>query len=235
MLNKKEYRFDDPNGISDWIDIEICHSGKYGAPGMKREKRKKPTPEQIQKMNQKNKEKKIWRYLRANFRPGDYWITLTYRKGERPSEEEVKKHLAKFRRQLRDAYRKLGEELKYIYSIEIGKLGGIHVHMVLNRIDQSDRIITKYWDHGYTYFVPIYAEGGYRRLAEYIAKAKIYNRSKNLMFPRLRVRRINNREWKRQPRAYKGYYVDKDSIVAGINPVTGREYMHYTMIRFRRD
>ena len=125
--------------------------------------------------------------------------------------------------------------MKYIYSIEIGKLGGIHVHMVMNRIDRSDRIITKYWDHGYTYFVPIYAEGGYRRLAEYIAKAKIYNRSKNLMFPRLRVRRINNREWKRQPRAYKGYYVDKDSIVVGINPVTGRKYMHHTMIRFRRD
>ena len=50
MLKKKEYRF----GDGDYIEIEIYQDGRYGAPGKKREPKKKPTPEQIQKQNQKN-------------------------------------------------------------------------------------------------------------------------------------------------------------------------------------
>ena len=80
MLKKKEYRF----GDGDYIEIEIYQDGRYGAPGKKREPKKKPTPEQIQKQNQKNKEIRIRRYLRANFKKNDYWITGTYKKENRP-------------------------------------------------------------------------------------------------------------------------------------------------------
>lgn len=236
MLNKKEYVFRDPAGKRGWIDIEICQSARYGAPGMRREKRKKPTPEQVKKQNLKNKEIRIWRYIRANFEEGDYWITLTYRPKERPPDVKiVQDHFAKFRKKIRGAYRKYGYELKYIYSIEVGSKGGIHIHMILNRMDKTDQEIVRAWSRGHAHITPLYREGEYRKLAAYIAKADIYNHSRNLIFPRRRVKQLRNRAWKRQPRAYKGYYVDKNSIVTGINPVTGTQFMHYTMVRFRRD
>ena len=41
-----------------YIEHEIKYNGRYGAKGEKRAPRKKATPEQIQKQNQYNKEKK---------------------------------------------------------------------------------------------------------------------------------------------------------------------------------
>lgn len=35
--------------------------------------------------------------------------------------------------------------------------------------------------------------------------------------------------WQREPKPEKGWYIIKDSIVNGINPVTGYPYQHYTM------
>ena len=110
--------------------------------------------------------------------------------------------------------------------------------MVANRIEGGDAILSECWPHGHIHLTLLYEEGGFQELAEYIGKPgeeKFYTHSRNLVFPKLRIRRIRNREWKRQPRAYKGYYVDKDSVVVGYNPVTGKQYMHYVMVRFRRD
>lgn len=235
MLKKKEYRF----GDGDYIEIEIYQDGRYGAPGKKREPKKRPTPEQIQRQNQKNKEIRIRRYLRANFKKNDYWITGTYKKENRPaSMEEAKKHLEKYRRKLRDKYRRAGAEFKYICCIEIGSRGGVHFHMVTNRIEGGDALLSECWTHGHIHLTLLYEEGGFQELAEYIGKPgeeKFYTHSRNLVFPKLRIRKIRNREWKRQPRAYKRYYVDKESVVVGYNPVTGKQYMHYAMVRFRRD
>lgn len=29
----------------------------------------------------------------------------------------------------------------------------------------------------------------------------------------------------------KGYYIDKESVVYGVNPITGKPYLHYTEYR----
>ena len=52
---KKTYRY------RNAIEIEERHTGRYGAPGLKRQKKKKPTPEQMERQNQHNKEKKARR------------------------------------------------------------------------------------------------------------------------------------------------------------------------------
>ena len=39
------------------IEVREYHNGKYGAPGMTRQDKKKPTPEQMEKVNQYNKER----------------------------------------------------------------------------------------------------------------------------------------------------------------------------------
>ena len=46
---KKIYRF------ANAIEVQEYHSGRYGAPGMGRQKKQKPTPEQIKKKNQRHK------------------------------------------------------------------------------------------------------------------------------------------------------------------------------------
>ena len=106
------------------------------------------TPEQMAKQNQINKENRIRRLIKANFYPSDLWVTLKYQKGTRKPYEQVMKDMALFLQRLRYRYKKLEDVLKYIYRIEIGKRGGIHVHILLNRTKCSkgtDTLIAECW------------------------------------------------------------------------------------------
>lgn len=115
------------------MEIEEKHTGRYGARGQEREEKKKATPEEIAKQNQWRRERDVRRLIKWNFSSGDYWMTLTYKKGERPAWEQMKKDLAKLIRKVRLKYKKKGWELKYIYRLAIGKKGGPHVHLLVNR------------------------------------------------------------------------------------------------------
>lgn len=114
-------------------EVEEKHTGRYGARGQKRQKRRKATPEEIAKQNQWKRERDVRRLIKWNFGIGDYWFTLTYKKGSRPPWKQMQKDMSKFIRKLRDKYKKYGWELKYIYRLEIGKNGGPHVHVLINR------------------------------------------------------------------------------------------------------
>ena len=70
----KTYRF------KNAIEREQYHTARYGAPGQKRQKKKKPTPEQMEKINQYNREKTARMKLREHFRENDYFADLTYMK-----------------------------------------------------------------------------------------------------------------------------------------------------------
>ena len=95
---KKTIRFENVWEITEY------HSAKYGAPGMERMKRKKATPEMIEKINQHNRERTCRWKLLNNFRPGDYFTLLTYRKEKRPADMiQAKKDFEKF-------YKKVGKE-----------------------------------------------------------------------------------------------------------------------------
>ena len=63
------------------IEVEEFHTARYGAPGQSRMKRRKPTPEQMEKINQYNREKLARRKLREHFDIHDYFTDLTYRRG----------------------------------------------------------------------------------------------------------------------------------------------------------
>ena len=62
----------------DTVEIEEKHTGKYGARGQTREKKRKATLEEIKKHNQWKRERDVRRLIKWNFRERDYWITLTY-------------------------------------------------------------------------------------------------------------------------------------------------------------
>lgn len=240
-------------------EYEYKYAGKYGAKGEKRGKRKKATPEQIRKQNQINREKRMRRLIKANFLPDDMWNTLKYPEGTRKSVEELKKDLKDFLVDLRKEYKKRGEILKFVIRKEIGELGGIHAHILVNRIRgrDTDLIIQNCWTHGRVNFESIYEYGGYKKLANYIVKQpdeeeKIqlslfpaedrkelirYSSSRNLIRPE--PERTEYRRWTVRnlidngPEPTPGYYIDKESIHYGINQYTGMSYYQYTEYRIK--
>lgn len=249
---KKIYRSD------NYIEYEIRHKGKYGAKGEKRAPRKKATPEQIKNQNLRNKINRIRRTLQLNFYPNDIWLTIKYPKGTRKSLEEVKKDVAKFQNKLRDDYKKRGEKLKWIRRIEIGKNGGLHIHYVINRIYGAELLIQKNWPEGFVHYTNIRGEGGMAALAEYVAKpipeevkqmkfdfiededikrCMDVQTSRNLKRPEPEVKTYKKRTVRKMIegdiRATPGFYIDKDSISYGINPITGYSYLTYREIKLK--
>lgn len=253
-------------GMAYWLDTfrffnsteyEFKFAGKYGAKGEKRQPKKKATPEQIEKQNQWNREVKVRRLIKANFFPEDLWITLKYPKGMRKTACEVKKDLRNFFDRLRYRYKKRGDPLKFISRMEVGKRGGIHIHVLINRIhgEDTDILVQDAWVHGRVNFSSIYEEGGYGKLASYIVKQPDgeaekqlsflpeddrkefirFSSSRNLVRPE--PERKTYRKWTLKRlleegiKPSPGYYVDKESIHCGVNKYTGMSYLHYTECR----
>lgn len=247
------YRF--PNSI----EYEYKWAGNYGAKGEKRKTKVKPTPEQIKRQNQTNREIYVRRLIRANFFPDDLWVTLKYPKGKRKPIRKVKKDFNNFIDSLRGKYKRRGHALKFIYRIEIGKRGGIHIHIIVNRIrgEDTDILIQKSWKHGRASFESIYEMGGYEKLANYIVKQPDeeveqqlslfpveerkefvkYNSSRNLIRPQPEKKEYKRRTLKplleRGLKETKGFWIDKNSIYYGENRFTGYSHLHYTEHRIK--
>lgn len=246
----------------DVIEHEINFAGNYGAKGEKRAPRRKATPEQIKKQNLANKIKKVKREIILNFRPWDLWLTLKYPRGTRKYTKEVLEDVKKWTEDLRKEYRKAGEQLKWIRRIEIGKYGGIHVHILINRprtIKDIDLICKKLWRRAGINFQSLREEGGYEQLAAYLCKKGdeetegqlsflpeedrkrciSYSTSRNLIRPEDVKKQKKYSHWtmrriiKDGPKARKGYYIDKNSIKTGVNPYTGMSYYYYSEVRIK--
>lgn len=248
---RKTYTFRD----GDIVDVEEFHDGRYGAPGKGRQKKKKPTKEDMQKVNAWNKTKKARQRLLIYFDPGDLFITLTYRVDERPPNmAEALKDFQKAIRKTRSQYKKRARELFWIRNIERGTKGAWHIHLIINEIGDTASIVKKAWDKGGVFILtirdkPEWNDGDFTELAAYItkdentvvlkqdgtpAKPKIketsYGTSKNMPLPKPDVDRLVR--WKKEPKPKKGYYILR--IHEGTNPKTGYKYRKYTMLRLHR-
>ena len=71
----------------DILEVKEYHDGRYGARGLPREKKRKPTPEQMAVVNSMNKAETARHRLLEYFGKGDYFLTLTYRVEERGKTE----------------------------------------------------------------------------------------------------------------------------------------------------
>ena len=220
------------------------HSARYGAPGIPRQKKKQPTPEQMEKHNQHNRERLARWKLRANMEVNDYFVTLTFRKDARPTDKKEKKNRwQRFIRKVRKEYQKRKYELKWMRNIEVGTRGAWHIHVILNRIPDTDLIIRVAWEWGRVVSQLLYEKGEFAQLAAYITKTPktdprlreaSYSASRNLPVPEPE-KKIRKR-WKTwgKIRIPKGFYLDQDSFREGINPYTGYKYRSYTLLRVRR-
>lgn len=234
------------------IEIERYYTSRYGRKGQKRRQKQKPTTEQQREINNRRAEKKLRRLINANFSPGDYHLTLSYRKNPGDPErtpEDMKEDIRKFLRGLRKDAKAAGKELKYIHVPEIGERGARHHHLVINKLDSD--LITKNWPHGFVGIYPLDTSRNYRKLASYLIKysnrvvgteyeisGKRWNASRNLIHPSPQVTVITKREYFKQvpviPRKYRDRYeLDKSTIESGeiSDEYGGYQYLRYTLMR----
>ena len=189
-----------------------------------------------------------------NYGYGDYHLVLDYirRKGEPDrTPEQMRQDIDVFLRECRKEYRKAGLEFKYIHVMEIGKKGARHHHLVVNKIDTE--ILQRCWykayeGHNRVKVFPLDDSGNYAELASYLIKytgthkkgtdgalqGKRWNCSKNLVRPEPEYHIISDREYfKKEPKAIKGYYVDKNSVSMGVHSPEyyGYGYLRYTLVK----
>ena len=135
--------------LGNVIERQEYLDGRYGAPGEKRAKKKKATPEEVEQVNQWTRERKARHRLRMYFKVNDYFFTLTYPKEERPPDmKQAKQDFKEFYLFCKKEYKKRGQELRWIRNIECTPSGNWHIHVVLNRIPDTDLIIAAAWKHG---------------------------------------------------------------------------------------
>lgn len=238
----------------DIEDIEEYHDGKYGDPGGKRLKKRKATPEDMIRVNKWNKEKRCRQRLLCYFKPGDLFITWTYRVDARPPDmAEALKDFQKAMRYVRREYKKRGYRVFWIRNIERGTRGAWHIHLIINEIGDSASIIQKAWDKGGVWIETLkqfkYYDEDFSKIAAYITKDEhsvetkadgtpgkprlreaSYNTSRNMPLPEPNVDKLVR--WKKEVKPKKGYYIAR--IWEGINPKTGYKYRRVTQIRLNR-
>jgi len=225
------------------MQVKNFFPGNSGAHGKKRAKKRKCTTEEMKRQNETNRWKRLQRIILKNFKAGDWHLILKYKKGAAPEDyKEAEAQRRKFIGKIRTVYKRAGFPFKWIAVTERGKKGQVlHHHLIIEDISDGGihtvQLVKKYWTYGNAFFVSLYEDGEYEKLAEYIVKAETkeecgwctYSRSRNLIIPKPKRKVMRRRIWKKEPSAPKGWYVIKDSIINGINPFTDRPYQCYSM------
>lgn len=203
----------------------------------KRGPRKSVTSEQVRKNNERLAVKKLTRMINANFGKGCWHITLTY--AEEASPEEARKELKRFIARARRACRKIGIEFRWIAVTEY-KNERIHHHFVTNA---PHELIADQWKRGHILPRPFDDRKNHADLAAYLVKETSktfreedspyksrYSHSRNLYIPEVRVEKVSDKQLFEEPKAFKGYYIDQDSIKRYEHPITGLPHLEYQMI-----
>lgn len=222
--------------------VDRYHTPRINHKGCKRAEHKNPTKEEQEKVNMRKSIREITIEMNANFGGGDYHLVLTYR--QKPEDlTETKKNIELFMRKMRRTCKKNNLVFKYIVCTEVGKRGALHHHLLINKMDLQ--LVMDAWEHGRVHVHPLDDTGEYSRLAAYFAKYKKqwkesngpgrgWSCSQNLERPEPKIRIIKNRDtFYREPRAKKGYYIDKELTRSGYHEKTGQPFMSYVMIKLK--
>lgn len=223
------------------MEIVKYHCARYNCKGEKRRKKENMSIEAQQKVNLRQATQNLRWKLNENFVDGDLWVEYDYRKELRPkSSVEMQEHMTEFLKLVRKEYKIRGMELKYVYCKEIGPKGAAHIHMVMNHCSDITDILRRCWKKGGVHIDPLYTDGDYSGIAEYMHKyadktiqtegkliGKRYYSSKGLRQPKITRRIVGSvNTYYESARERKGYYIIKDSVISGITEA-GYGYFSY--------
>ncbi|MGN1015332.1 MAG: hypothetical protein ACI4PM_08250 [Butyricicoccus sp.] len=176
-------------------------------------------------------------------------MTLTYSAGYRPGLKQAEKDVTNFIKTLRRRFKKDGQTLKWVARTEVGERGAIHNHVIIPKMDTQ--VVENIWNRiagGHVHFRSMYGHD-FSLLATYFCKPipentaqltllpdeeKVnlsYRCSRNLIEPQEYRRTCKANSWRNEPFVPAGWYLDKNSYVQGINPITGRGYQYYRLIK----
>lgn len=202
----------------DVYEAKEYNSQRQKGKGCERAMRENISPEKIAEYNFLETRKKCGRMINANFKAGDLFLTLTYRK--QVGIEDALRLFRNFIGRLKRLRKRKGlDALKYIYVIETGKKGREHLHMIINDMDVTLKELTELWGLGRVMISRLEPGGDYTGLAFYITKenykeyGRRWNGSRNLEKPKETVTEVVKSRRLRVPKNYRvveeiNYYSD---------------------------
>ena len=240
---EEEFIVRDEKGKKIYIEKNKYYSLRLG--GKKtRAKNFKKTPQWMNEVNQRRKERKLFRTILTNFKRDDIYLTLTYEEEIAP--EKAKVELSKFIRKLRNYYKKNGWELKFIYRTEY-RGHRPHHHLIINdptggALKRGE--IQKLWKWGMVTHYSFQRYDGKsedaKRLAAYFCKEskkeiqkqiekQAWHPSRNLKKPEIHVKTIQSKKWREKPKPPEGM-----ELVEVVNTFTSFGYpMQIALFRKR--
>ena len=213
---------------------EKSFSARYGKKNIPRGPNWNECSEVQRRRNELLKKKRIVWNICTNFKKSDWWVTLTYRRTERPdSMVMAKKQRSRFISRLREKLKKKDIPLTYTAMTERGVKGGLHHHFIIKNVFDIG-IIISLWEHGKVHIENIYTDSMYD-LAMYFVKGdsekseKDFTSSRNMKKPKIRYRIIQAERWTSTPRAKKHYEIIHR--FDGFHDFSGFPYQEYVMVR----
>lgn len=207
-----------------------------------RRERKRQTPENQVKRNEKKALEKLRWKLNAGCRPGDYHITLTY-SGKAPEKKAAAKALKNYLDRLRRLYKKTNTEFRWLAVTEYQNKR-IHHHLIVSQGPPLLEIV-KRWKAGRPKVTVLDESGDYSALAAYLIKEtqktfrdpdapckKRWSCSRNWPKPKITRQVIRRTRWVTEPRAKKGYCIDKNQTENYID-ADGFPCQRYVMIKIK--
>ena len=189
----------------------------------RRAPRSNQTTESQEEINRKRRAEKLTMDIGDNFKPGDWYVTLTYGGGPGPDKTTVPGDIKKFMGKLRRRFKKKDIEFRWIRVIEnLTGRGRPHGHLLIPaefaEFAELQQIIAQIWPHGHARLEPF---GGKLmdavRMANYFSKEKVtaggsghISSSRNLIRREPVKKRINRAEtYRDEIKAPEGYELIK--------------------------
>lgn len=240
---KKEY------DCGNCIMVIKCFASRYGSKGQMlhiTDKNNKTSIKQ-QAVNDKSAMLRYSVLANANFKEGDYFATYTFKRGLLPTTiEECEDIWKKYRRKLRDYYKKQGKSFKYLYVFEFDGVRP-HFHILFNN-DSINLADLPKWEYGNPK-IELLDNREYHTIGEYFVKVCYDNEentkgkkgklgsSRNLYRPEPKITKLSGANWGNTPKARVGYYIDNLSVENGYIEVLQNgfifRYQSYRMIKQR--
>ncbi len=207
--------------------------------------KEKADPEKVAKDRQRRAEINLRRLMNANFKDGDYLVTMDYFRNIPKDSKEMQKGMQSFIRRIKYKFDKEKKLLKYIYVKEVGPKGSRHIHLMLNQCPIE--WIRESWKAGGIHINPLYSQGQYAQIASYFIKyskkteetegkliGKRWYGSRTLIKPRITKRIIKANRYSEKIKHKKGFFLDKSSVESGVN-IFGYSFFAYTLIQIPKE